>query len=415
MLPFLPNDEPTLDDHLGHQAQVEEVAAMVGRVRPPYVLGVHGDWGTGKTSFLHKLRRRLEQGTGPRKLHVLFFEAWRHQFEEQPVVALLHAIREHFSAERRVWDKAGKLAEVGAWTGLRLLDDLASGVFQAAGQEGEAWEARHHAVPLGSESFRTAFGEAIHALTRGGERKLVVLIDDLDRCGDPAVVRLLEGLKLYLNADNCVFVIAADRRAIVRSIHRQLFAEGSPRDAEEYAEKLFQAVVPLRPSGEIRPFIQAHWLRDPSEGQRVVELQERHRFLPSNPRKIKRYLVELQARLDAIGEPSGDLDLLVAVQAVQTFHPDVYRILHAEPAFWNELVAYLQEPGRDGHEVLVGLKIPGRGAQGRAMPTFFDPADQAVLWAADLLRSLPPPTGQALSRALLRPPPLEAATLRPSP
>lgn len=421
MLPFLPNDEPTLDDHLGHQVQVEQVALMVGRVKPPYVLGVHGDWGTGKTSFLHKLRRRLETGPGPRKLQVLFFEAWRHQFEEQPVVALLHAIREHFSAQTKVWDKAGKLAQVSAWTGLRLLDDLANGVFQAARQEGEAWEARNHAVPLGSESFRTAFGEAITALTGQGGEKLVVLIDDLDRCGDAAVVRLLEGLKLYLNADNCVFVIAADRRAVVRAIHRQLFEQGSPRDAEEYAEKLFQAVIPLHLRAELDGFIEAHWSRDPAEGQRLVELQRTHRFLPSNPRKIKRYLVELQSRLDACGGQAVDLDLLAAVQAVQTFHPDVFRILHAEPAFWQELVVQSCEPVADAHPVLHELKIPDRGARRQSGsevswgPTFLDPGDQAVLWAARLLRALPPTTQQALHLALLRDALQDPPTLRPSP
>jgi len=422
LLPLLPNDEPTTDDLLGHARQVDEVLAFLGRVRPPYVLGVHGDWGTGKTSFLHKLQQQLGANKTARKSRVVFFEAWRHQFEEQPVVALLHTIREHFSLQQRVWEQSGKLASVAAWTGLRMLDDLAAGVVQAGREEGEGWEARNFAVPLGSESFRSAFEGAIASLTGKGDARLVVLIDDLDRCGDAAVVRLLEGLKLYLNAHNCVFVIAADRRAVVRAIHRQLFSEGSPRDAEEYAEKLFQAVIPLRLAVEVRDFIGAFWSQDPAHGQRLIELQRAHRFLPSNPRKIKRFLVELQARLQSCGDRPVDLDLLAAVQAVQTFHPDVFRILEAEPDFWNELVAQSREPVADCHEVLRGLKVPDRGARRQSgdlstgwAPTFLDPGDQAVLWAARLLRALPPPTQQALHLALLREAQPEPPTLRPSP
>lgn len=403
MLPRLSNDEPTIKDQLGHQAQVEEVAGMLDRVEPPYVLGVHGDWGMGKTSFLRKLEARIGGGRGARRSRVIFFEAWRHQFEEQPVVALLQAIREHFGAQRRAWDKAGKLAEVAVWTGLRLLDDLSQGVVQAARAEGEAWEQRKLAVPLGSESFRTAFEAAIEKLTGRGESRLVVLIDDLDRCGDLAVVRLLEGLKLYLNAGNCVFVIAADRRAIVRAIHRQLFQQGSARDAEEYAEKLFQAVVPLRRVGELGPFLRAHWGSDPAWGERLVELQRKHGFLAANPRKIKRFLVELQERMRAAGD-GVPFELLVAVQAIQTYHPDLYRILEAEPEFWEVLGLFVREAGTVQQEALAGVLLPYLLEQGDgAAPAsaFHDPGDPRVFRTALLLRQIAEPTMAELRAALL--------------
>lgn len=403
MLSRLSNDEPTTEDQLGHQAQVEEVAGMLDRVEPPYVLGVHGDWGMGKTSFLRKLEARIGGGQGARKSRVLFFEAWRHQFEEQPVVALLQAIREHFGAQRRAWDKAGKLAEVAVWTGLRLLDDLSQGVVQAARAEGEAWEQRNLAVPLGSESFRSAFEAAIEKLTGRGESRLVVLIDDLDRCGDLAVVRLLEGLKLYLNARNCVFVIAADRRAIVRAIHRQLFQQGSARDAEEYAEKLFQAVVPLRRVGDLGAFLRKHWASDSARGDRLVELQRQHAFLAANPRKIKRFLVELQERMRAAGDDTP-FELLVAVQAIQTYHPDLYRILEAEPEFWEVLGQFVQEPEAVQHEALADLRLPYRtGPAPTAAPAsaFHDPADPRVFRVALLLRQLDVPTKADLPAALL--------------
>ncbi len=403
MLPRLSNDEPTTEDQLGHQAQVEEVAGMLDRVEPPYVLGVHGDWGMGKTSFLRKLEARIGGGRGARRSRVIFFEAWRHQFEEQPVVALLQAIREHFGAQRQAWDKAGKLAEVAVWTGLRLLDDLSQGVVQAARAEGEAWEQRNLAVPLGSESFRTAFEAAIGKLTGRGESRLVVLIDDLDRCGDLAVVRLLEGLKLYLNAGNCVFVIAADRRAIVRAIHRQLFQQGSARDAEEYAEKLFQAVVPLRRVGELGPFLRAHWGGDPKWGERLVELQHKHGFLAANPRKIKRFLVELQERMRAAGE-GVPFELLVAVQSIQTYHPDLYRILEAEPEFWEVLGLFVQDAKSVQHEALAELRLPyhsGRDDGAAPASAFHDPGDSRVFRTALLLRQLDVPTKLDLRAALL--------------
>ena len=48
------SDEPVLEDELGHAAHVQRLAEMIMSCTPPFVLGVHGDWGTGKTSFLRK-------------------------------------------------------------------------------------------------------------------------------------------------------------------------------------------------------------------------------------------------------------------------------------------------------------------------------------------------------------------------
>ncbi|MCP3959589.1 MAG: hypothetical protein GY719_17205 [bacterium] len=60
-LPELPlhDDEPTLDDQLDRTELIDQVCEMVACGKPPQVLGVHGDWGSGKTSFLHQLQWRL--------------------------------------------------------------------------------------------------------------------------------------------------------------------------------------------------------------------------------------------------------------------------------------------------------------------------------------------------------------------
>jgi tRNA A37 threonylcarbamoyladenosine biosynthesis protein TsaE len=55
-LPLL-DDEPTLLVTLDRVDLVAQVTDMVSRGQPPQVLGAHGDWGAGKTSFLHQLQQ----------------------------------------------------------------------------------------------------------------------------------------------------------------------------------------------------------------------------------------------------------------------------------------------------------------------------------------------------------------------
>ena len=50
------NDEPALQDTLERRSLIEEVGEAIARCTPPQVFGVHGDWGLGKTSFLHQVQ-----------------------------------------------------------------------------------------------------------------------------------------------------------------------------------------------------------------------------------------------------------------------------------------------------------------------------------------------------------------------
>ena len=101
------NDEPTLIDALDRGKLIEEVGKAVATCTPPQVFGVHGDWGLGKTSFLHQVQWHLT-GTCPQRsdaaapeqsellpptgeyhtaIRTIWFDAWRYQHEEVPVIA----------------------------------------------------------------------------------------------------------------------------------------------------------------------------------------------------------------------------------------------------------------------------------------------------------------------------------------
>ena len=56
------NDEPIVEDALGHHTLARSVGHRVLKCHPPYVMGICGSWGAGKTSFLLKLRTYLGGG-----------------------------------------------------------------------------------------------------------------------------------------------------------------------------------------------------------------------------------------------------------------------------------------------------------------------------------------------------------------
>lgn len=147
---------------------------------------------------------------------VVWFEAWRYQTERAPVVALLHEMRSQLEWHLKFAARTKKVAAVAVRDALLSLEDLTKADRVPGLQDregGRAVEREHLAARLPSHTMREQLTQAIDGLLSPGlharreGRRVVVIIDDLDRCDPEAAYRLLEGLKIYLTLPNCVFVI----------------------------------------------------------------------------------------------------------------------------------------------------------------------------------------------------------------
>jgi len=265
------NDEPTLVDELDRVALIQRISDGVATSTPPQVFGLHGDWGTGKTSALHQLHWDLvgecpQQGTpvggkvdglgkgGRHKdsVTVVWFEAWRYQNEKAPIVALLQEIRTQLPWYSRALKQSQKMADVTIRGALLSLEDLTKRIgIQASKiqQAGERWEEENLATRLPSHMIRQHLEEALRTLLRGRGRnaqRLVVLVDDLDRCESETAYQLLEGIKIYLNLPSCVFVLGMNQDiiegAVARHLPDQTDESARRRTAKRYLEKLCQNI-----------------------------------------------------------------------------------------------------------------------------------------------------------------------------
>ena len=274
------NDEPALLDTLERGPLIEEVAEAIARCTPPQVFGVHGDWGLGKTSFLHQVQwyltgecpqqpesvteaagaDRAERDASTQRsgvhggvIQAVWFDAWRYQNEAAPVVALLHEMRAQLAWGNRVVRSARRSAEVAVRGALLYMEDLTKKIgFQYSRllQANREWESENLAVSLPSHTLREHLRQSVGLLlpknkAAGVSPRLVVFIDDVDRCEPEAAYRLLEGLKIYLTLDNCVFVLGMNQKAIEEAIAQRMQTEtgGNPTmRAAAYMEKLCQNV-----------------------------------------------------------------------------------------------------------------------------------------------------------------------------
>lgn len=347
------------------------------------MFGIHGDWGSGKTSFLHQLHWYLS-GVCPESqasedrievpgewvgwkaredITVVWFEAWQYQCEANPIIALLHEIRKQLEASRpwtAIKDKSKKLGEVvikSAFFGLESLTKVLCA--EKAQQVGEKWEADHYAVKLPSNVVRELLNDAISKLlgNKGdskSKRRLVVLIDDLDRCEGEAAYRLLEGIKIYLNIESCVFVIGMDQHLIKRAVMDHIpgaSANGGEALAEEYIEKICRNIWNL-PNIQLPEAFLEKFLDVGDKAKKVLmEVLKSTPCLPPNPRKIKAFAHVLDRFIKHTGFGAGTCShqaltkledekiagLIIVMAALYHFHYDLYRMIEGDPIIYNEI------------------------------------------------------------------------------
>ena len=74
---------------------------------------------------------------------------------------------------------------------------------------------RSVAKPESDEQFEALFKKLVK---RSGARKLVVFVDELDRCAADEVVATLDAIRTFLGVEKCIFVIAADQRVLEEAL-----------------------------------------------------------------------------------------------------------------------------------------------------------------------------------------------------
>lgn len=274
-------DNETKVDLLNNEPIAASIVALL-RDNPvkPMTIGVHGDWGAGKSSILEMIENQFESHEDT---VCLKFNGWRFQGFEDAKIALIEGIVTALVEKRPALTKAGdavkdifgridwlKLAKhagglaLTATTGIPSPDmvgalfgklkDLAVDPAKLATRENldavaegtkNLIKPSSKRVPEEIEAFRKEFDEL---LKKAGINQLVILIDDLDRCLPDTAIETLEAVRLFLFTSNTAFVVAADEAMIEYSVRKHfpdLPDSTGPRDyARNYLEKLIQ--VPFR-------------------------------------------------------------------------------------------------------------------------------------------------------------------------
>jgi hypothetical protein len=431
-------DDPADDPALGFPEYADAFAEIVSLSPPRFAIGIFGSWGSGKTTLMRAIWARIEDRED---VIPVWFNAWRYEREEHLIVPLLDVLREALLewAEKSEAEAAtnetviGRARRAAAAMG-SAARAIAMGVTLSARLPGGFVEARLDLEKvLAKEASEEKVGEPVslyHAsfvmmadavrgfVTAGArprrgsppmpKRRIVVFIDDLDRCLPLNALAVLESMKLFFDLEGFVFVAGLDQQVIERAIELRYAdprerapnepratANGAAADrpgqeraaaaghisGRDYIKKIFQVPFGLptvdRSQLEelVSKLVEAPRLDSAQKRDLTGRILEHLRYFVDeggvNPREVKRLInaYTLQAKLMSLKLPkvdpdaNVDLDSILALQLI-AFRPDwerIWRRLEADPdGFMDRLENGLRQTQRGEAVWVDGEPLPPR-------------------------------------------------------
>src|SRR6266487_352694 len=307
--------------------QFSYLANAVARlVRMPHLLpttiGIFGDWGSGKSTLLKIVNTSLKDD---KDTLCISFNGWLFEGYEDAKTALMGTIldelQDRISKDQNLFEKCqrllGKLIKRVNWMQLasvagRFAIPALMGLHHhsIAQIEQEAHQAVQNLpntiaqqakdldmsnmkqllneVPDGPENVRRNIRDFRKdfalLLKEAGIKRLIVFIDDLDRCLPENIIETLEAIKLFLFVPGTAFIIGADERLVQYAV-RQRFPELPGPEAEvgrDYLEKLIQIPIrlPALNTAELQSYLNLLFAeRDLADDEYTRLVEQLHKFL----------------------------------------------------------------------------------------------------------------------------------------
>ena len=472
---FFP-DKPSLHDYLDFESYAGPLSDLISKetTQTPLTVGLFGAWGSGKTTLMHMIERSLQKSQeepNSIKFVLVSFEAWKYYKEDAlwraMLLRVLDALRPETEDESNKdlrskierleqslyrdveWEEKGgltidwpKLARAGAGGALKLSFSLVPGmatIMEAVKAidnslvEGDISKnidtvsnafqrnmVTHHQSQLSSiEQFQREFSNLVQDHFKG--KRLVIFVDDLDRCLPEKAIEVLEAIKLFLDVEGCVFVLGIDQEVITTGLKAKYkdvgFLENGQSQAfsVHYIEKLIQLPFYLPPieATEMLSYIAAlqvdwphpHCLQIFAEG------------LSPNPRQIKRTINVYMLLVSLAKKREKNLKAvtplrLAKVVILQTAYPDVFDRLKSDASLLQQMEKISRQKDSSPTDnqnidpfVIGALKQPGlkklfnllpneesasfAGLESNQLMSFFSLARKAPLVSETILREMP--------------------------
>lgn len=368
------SDKPTKVDMLSFLDYAEILSDLIQVCDTPATIGIFGEWGSGKTSLMMMIEDILNKNY----IKTIWFQAWKYEKEVALWRALILRILEGLNLRKKEtddvvrklysaiseeklgnpqinWLEIGKsLTTTGIKTAAMIsipipgiglvLTKLGNAIIGEKSIDALSNAISRQTIKVSNdridsiEQFEGLYSDLVHE-TLGKNNRLVILIDDLDRCLPLRALEVIETLKTFLDAEGCIYVVACDPTLIQQGLNEK-YPNSSDISFEEYLEKIVQISFEMPPIRleDAKNYINRLDYYGISESMISIITSG----IENNPRKLKRFLnnLEIQRRLVSARGLRIKIDVLVKLQCITYRWKNVWEKVIEDSTLLPELQKY---------------------------------------------------------------------------
>ena len=226
------------NDTFGIGMYVDGLCNFIVNCDSPMTISIQGDWGSGKTSMMNMIKEKISD-----RVHPIWFNTWQFsqfQMQNELTVSMICALLAELDCSQEKVKKVVGFLSGAAKTAVGILTEMVAGGVAADKVTG-AFEGGNVDFAEEIKNLKTKFQEAVNdKLKKTQKDRVVIFVDDLDRLQPAKAVELLEVLKVFLDCESCVYVLAVDYEVVTQGIKQKFGDMVGEQKGKSFFDKIIQ-------------------------------------------------------------------------------------------------------------------------------------------------------------------------------
>jgi len=329
------NDEPTTEDLLDFNTYANKLSNILVNSKPVFSVGIFGQWGTGKTSLMRMMEEKIKSYDSNRRILLVWFDAWRHENDKYlgfiPLIKIIKVTLEN-SENKSKWSRVltgvnHTFESFAKATNFNLGIDKFGNIETDLSKFIEIYRTEGSVQKDGEtiyfhKHFTDFLRDTMAEARMVTDFRIIIFIDDLDRCLPEKALELLESIKNFFDIVGIQFVVGMNPNSI-DNIIKVKYGEKTEVKGSDYIQKIIQLpfYIPTWKPIDISRFIE-QTISTELAGSGILDgLNEQDISLityavESNPRQVKRFMNNIIFTRSIFGIPESRLSELIVVQAM---------------------------------------------------------------------------------------------------
>ncbi len=247
----------------GYETYKKAIHELLKKPNSKFNIGICGEWGLGKTTFMNSIYEDLKNSEDNVDVVPIWFNAWQYEREENfALIPLLSSMASALKvSEKETSRKQLRMTILAVCKGLLksapdilslflpgyLGENVKKAINTTVGNVGEGISSTEFPEKIVESLFYTEGlkkieEEIIKIRSEGSNFKIVVFVDDLDRCSPKKVIEVFESVKVLRDIEGFVFVLGIDSDRLLQIFEKEYGEEG-----EDYLDRIVQLPIYLPP------------------------------------------------------------------------------------------------------------------------------------------------------------------------